>query len=85
MRNRGDGVDRDTSRRRFEAPVWLAACVAIPAVLFLARYWLADASVAPAGSDTPQHVWRSRVVADLGLEALPAFGGNAQALNTNAD
>jgi hypothetical protein len=47
---------------------------------------VADGSgVAPAGSDTSQHVWRSEVVAESGLKALPAFDGRSQALNTNAD
>jgi hypothetical protein len=57
----------------------------VPSLLFLARYTVDGTGVAPAGSDTSQHVWRSEVVAGLGLEALPAFHGRSQALNTNAD
>ena len=71
--------------RRLPLAVGLAACVAVPSLLFLARYAVSGTGVAPAGSDTSQHVWRSEVVAGLGLEALPAFEGRAQALNTNAD
>jgi hypothetical protein len=63
----------------------VAVCVLVPSLVFLGRYAVDGIGVAPAGSDTPQHVWRSEVVAELGLDALPAFGGQAQALNTNAD
>ncbi|HEX5936905.1 MAG TPA: hypothetical protein VFZ75_04320 [Actinomycetota bacterium] len=78
-------ADRGASATRSGSAIWLIACILIPSGLFLGRYWLDGTDVAPAGSDTPQHVWRSRVVADLGLEALPEFEGTAQALNTNAD
>jgi hypothetical protein len=71
--------------RRLLSALVVAACLTIPSAVFLARYLEADARVAPAGSDTPQHVWRSNVVAELGLRALPAYAGSAQALNTNAD
>jgi hypothetical protein len=71
--------------RRLSLAAGLAACVVVPSLLFLGRYAVAETGVAPAGSDTPQHVWRSEVVATLGLEALPAFDGRSQALNTNAD
>jgi hypothetical protein len=71
--------------RRLGPALALAACLAVPSAVFLGRYLVADAPVAPAGSDTPQHVWRSNVVAELGLGALPAYAGSAQALNTNAD
>jgi len=59
--------------------------VVLPSLLFLGRYVVNGTGVAPAGSDTSQHVWRSEVVAGLGLEALPLFHGRSQALNTNAD
>ena len=71
--------------RRLLPGLSLAVCLIVPSAVFLARYLEPDASVAAAGSDTPQHVWRSNVVAELGLEALPAYAGSAQALNTNAD
>ena len=71
--------------RRLSLVVGLAACVMVPSLLFLGRYTVSGKGVAPAGSDTPQHVWRSQVVAGLGLESLPAFEGGSQALNTNAD
>ena len=53
--------------------------VLIPSLLFLGRYADHGNGKAPAGSDTPQHVWRSPVVAGLGLEALPAVEGGSQA------
>jgi hypothetical protein len=71
--------------RRLALVVGLAACVVMPSLLFLGRYAVSGKGVAPVGSDTPQHVWRSQVVAGLGLESLPAFEGGSQALNTNAD
>ena len=71
--------------RRLVLAVGLAACVLVPSSLFLGRYVVSGTGVVPAGSDTSQHVWRSHVVAGLGLEALPAFEGRSQALNTNAD
>ena len=71
--------------RRLALAVGLAACVMAPSLLFLGRYAQTGPGVAPVGSDTPQHVWRSEVVTGLGLEALPAFDGRSQALNTNAD
>ena len=71
--------------RRLALAVGLAACVVVPSLLFLGRYIVSGTGVAPAGSDTSQHVWRSEVVAELGLEALPASDGRSQALNTNAD
>jgi hypothetical protein len=74
-------------RRRGDAglAVGLAACVLVPSLLFLGRYVMGGSGVAPAGSDTSQHVWRSEVVAGSGLEALPPFDGRSHALNTNAD
>ena len=60
-------------------------CALVPSLVFLGRYGVDGTGVAPAGSDTSQHVWRSQVVADLGVDALPAYAGTAQALNTNAD
>ena len=71
--------------RRLALAVGLAACVMVPCLVFLGRYTVSGAGVAPAGSDTSQHVWRSEVVAELGLDALPAFDGRSHALNTNAD
>ena len=71
--------------RRLILAIGLTACVLVPSALFLGRYVVSGTGVAPAGSDTSQHVWRSEVVAGLGLEALPAFEGRSQALNTNAD
>ncbi|HEX6580357.1 MAG TPA: hypothetical protein VF195_05750 [Actinomycetota bacterium] len=71
--------------RRLTLAVGLATCVLVPSLLFLGRYVVDGTGVAPAGSDTSQHVWRSEVVAENGLEALPAFDGRSQALNTNAD
>lgn len=71
--------------RRLTLAVGLAACVLVPSLLFLGRYVVDGTGVAPAGSDTSQHVWRSKVVAESGLEALPAFDGRSHALNTNAD
>ncbi len=71
--------------RRLTLLAGLGACVVVPSLLFLGRYAVTEAGVAPAGSDTSQHVWRSEVVATLGLEALPSFDGRSQALNTNAD
>lgn len=71
--------------RRLTLSIGLVVCVLLPSLLFLGRYVARDTGVAPAGSDTSQHVWRSEVVAELGLEALPAFEGRSQALNTNAD
>jgi hypothetical protein len=71
--------------RRLLPGLTLAVCLIVPSAVFLARYLERDASAAPAGSDTPQHIWRSNVVAELGLGALPAYEGTAQALNTNAD
>lgn len=71
--------------RRLALAVGLAACVVVPCLVFLGRYVVSGTGVAPAGSDTSQHVWRSEVVAGLGLDALPAFDGRSQALNTNAD
>lgn len=70
---------------RLGPAIALAACLLVPSAVFLGRYLVADAPVAPAGSDTPQHLWRSNVVAERGLRALPAYAGSAQALNTNAD
>jgi hypothetical protein len=71
--------------RRLALAVGLAACVVVPCLVFLGRYAVSGTGVAPAGSDTSQHVWRSEVVAGLGLDAVPAFDGRSQALNTNAD
>ncbi len=71
--------------RRLILAIGLTACVLVPSALFLGRYLVSGTGAAPAGSDTSQHVWRSEVVAGLGLEALPAFEGRSQALNTNAD
>jgi hypothetical protein len=62
-----------------------AAVVLVPSLLFLGRYAIEGTGNAPVGSDTPQHVWRSSVVAELGLDALPAYDGGAHALHTNAD
>jgi hypothetical protein len=63
----------------------VAALLLIPSLLFLGRYVIEGTGVAPVGSDTPQHVWRSAVVARLGLDALPPYEGDAHALHTNAD
>ena len=71
--------------KRITLALALVVCVLVPSLLFLGRYVVDGTGIAPAGSDTAQHVWRSAVVAELGLEALPAFEGRAQALNTNAD
>jgi hypothetical protein len=71
--------------RRLPRGLVAAAVVLIPSLLFLGRYAIDGTGNAPVGSDTPQHVWRSAVVARLGLEALPAVDGEAHALHTNAD
>ncbi len=71
--------------RRLALAVGLAACVVVPCLVFLGRYAVSGTGIAPAGSDTSHHVWRSEVVAGLGLDAIPAFDGRSQALNTNAD
>ena len=71
--------------RRLPGGLVAAALVLIPSLLFLGRYAIDGTGNAPVGSDTPQHVWRSAVVARLGLEALPAVDGEAHALHTNAD
>ena len=71
--------------KRLLGALVLAAVVLVPSLLFLGRYAIEGAGVAPVGSDTPQHVWRSSVVAELGLDALPAYDGGAHALHTNAD
>ena len=57
---------RMAERRRRDAAlaVGLAACVLVPSLLFLGRYVVDGTGVAPAGSDTSQHVWRSEVVAE---------------------
>jgi hypothetical protein len=71
--------------KRFARTLAIAALVLVPSSLFLGRYLIEGTGIAPAGSDTPQHVWRSEVVARLGLDALPSYDGNAHALFTNAD
>ena len=71
--------------KRLLAALVPAAVVLVPSVLFLGRYAIEGTGIAPVGSDTPQHVWRSSVVAELGLDALPAYDGEAHALHTNAD
>jgi hypothetical protein len=71
--------------RRLPGGLVAAALVLIPSLLFLGRYAIDGTGIAPVGSDTPQHVWRSAVVAELGLDALPAVDGDAHALHTNAD
>lgn len=63
----------------------IAALLLVPSSLFLGRYVIDRTAIAPVGSDTPQHVWRSEVVAELGLDALPSYDGSAHALYTNAD
>ncbi len=63
----------------------VVALVVVPSLLFLGRYLIDGSGIAPVGSDTPQHVWRSEVVAELGLDALPSYEGSAHALFTNAD
>jgi hypothetical protein len=71
--------------KRLGASLGIAALVLVPSFLFLGRYMIEGTGIAPVGSDTPQHVWRSEVVARLGLDALPSYEGDAHALNTNAD
>ena len=71
--------------KRLPGALVLAAVVLIPSLLFLGRYAIEGTGIAPVGSDTPQHVWRSSVVSELGLDALPAYDGGAHALHTNAD
>jgi hypothetical protein len=71
--------------KRLPGALVLVALVAVPSLLFLGRYAVEGTGIAPVGSDTPQHVWRSEVVAQLGLGALPAYDGEAHALHTNAD
>jgi hypothetical protein len=71
--------------KRLAGTLSIAAVVLIPSLLFLGRYAIEGTGVAPAGSDTPQHVWRSAVVARFGLDALPPYEGDAHALLTNAD
>jgi hypothetical protein len=71
--------------KRFAQALAIAALVLVPTSLFLGRYMIEGTGIAPVGSDTPQHVWRSEVVARLGLDALPSYAGNAHALFTNAD
>jgi hypothetical protein len=71
--------------KRLAQTLGVAALVLVPSFLFLGRYVTAGTGIAPPGSDTPQHVWRSEVVAQLGLDALPSYEGDAHALHTNAD
>jgi hypothetical protein len=71
--------------KRFVQMLGIVALVVVPSLLFLGRYLIDGTGIAPVGSDTPQHVWRSEVVAELGLEALPSYEGSAHALFTNAD
>ncbi len=71
--------------KRIAQVVGIVALVAVPSLVFLGRYMVDGTGIAPVGSDTPQHVWRSEVVADLGLDALPSYDGSAHALFTNAD
>lgn len=71
--------------KRLPGALVLAAVVLIPSLLFLGRYAIEGTGIAPVGSDTPQHVWRSSVVTELGLDALPEYDGGAHALHTNAD
>ncbi len=71
--------------KRIAQALGIAALVLVPSALFLGRYMIEGTGIAPVGSDTPQHVWRSEVVADLGLDALPSYDGSAHALFTNAD
>ena len=71
--------------KRVAQTLAIAALVVVPSLLFLGRYMVEGTGVAPVGSDTPQHVWRSEVVAELGLDALPSYDGTAHALFTNAD
>ena len=71
--------------KRLLGALMVGAVVLVPSLLFLGRYAIEGTGIAPVGSDTPQHVWRSSVVAELGLEALPTYDGGAHALHTNAD
>ena len=71
--------------KRLAMGLAIATIVVVPSVLFLGRYVIGGTGVAPVGSDTPQHIWRSAVVARLGLDALPSYDGDAHALHTNAD
>jgi hypothetical protein len=71
--------------KRVAQALGIAALVLVPSSLFLGRYMIDGTGIAPVGSDTPQHVWRSEVVAELGLDALPSYDGSAHALFTNAD
>jgi hypothetical protein len=71
--------------KRLAQALGIAALVLVPSFLFLGRYMIAGTGIAPVGSDTPQHVWRSEVVSQLGLDALPSYEGAAHALHTNAD
>jgi hypothetical protein len=71
--------------KRLAQTLGIAALVLVPSSLFLGRYMIEGTGIAPVGSDTPQHVWRSEVVAELGLDALPSYDGSAHALFTNAD
>jgi hypothetical protein len=71
--------------RRLAQALGIAALVLVPSSLFLGRYMIEGTGIAPVGSDTPQVVWRSEVVARLGLDALPSYQGKTHALNTNAD
>src|ERR687897_966093 len=86
---RGDTSDvADRGLRRVKGILWtlgVAGVILVPSFLFLGRYAIEGTGIAPAGSDTPQHVWRSAVVARLGLDALPPYEGDAHALLTNAD
>jgi hypothetical protein len=82
---RAAGDARAGVGRRLGPALGLVVCALVPSLLFLGRYVVDGTGIAPAGSDTSQHVWRSMVVAELGLDALPAYEGTAQALNTNAD
>ena len=71
--------------KRSAQALGIAALLLVPSLLFLGRYMIEGTGIAPVGSDTPQHVWRSEVVAGLGLDALPSYDGSAHALFTNAD
>ncbi len=53
----------------------IVAALLIVAGVYLGTYAIHDVRTA-VGSDTPQAVWRSNVVAQLGLDGLPAPGPN---------
>lgn len=62
--------------------VLVAVAVVVVAICFLSVY--PGSRSVPHGADTPTYVWRLRLVAEEGLDALPTYEGS-HLLNGNAD